>query len=184
MVLSDNHVVEKVRQGDLEAYGELVFRHQRSIYNLMYRFSQSQHDADELTQEVFCKAYEKLANFGDGRNFFPWLYTLALNHGRDWFRRQQTMREGLHQYAGSCMVGEVSSTPEKFEKEQEISQMYRALARLPRDRQEMLLLRYQQELSIGELGEIFNLSDSGVKMRIHRSLAQVSKYVEEECDGK
>ncbi len=60
--------------------------------------------------------------------------------------------------------------------------MFMALSKLPHEKQEMLLLRYKQELSIGELGEIFNLSSRAVKMRIHRSLAFLQKQLNGELD--
>ncbi len=171
MDISDNLIVTQIKQGDIEAYSELVRRYQKPVFNLMYRFSQSKIDAAELTQDVFCKAFEKLPGFQNDRNFFPWLYTLAINHGKDFIRRQERKRDGIRLYTES-MEQENSSLPmEIVEKRQEIDKMFIALSRLPHEKSEMLLLRYQQELSINELGEIFDLSSSAVKMRIHRSLA-------------
>ena len=94
MEISDNYIVEQVRQGDVEAYAELVERYQKCIFNLMYRFSYTKGDAAELTQDVFCKAYEKLNSFQNNRTFFPWLYTLAINHGREWSRKQERKKNG------------------------------------------------------------------------------------------
>lgn len=184
MGLSDNHCIRKVRQGNLEAYEELVLRYQKSIYNLMYRISGSSEDADELTQEVFCKAFEKLESFSETHRFFPWLYTLAMNHGRDWGRRQHRLRNGLQHYAESLAADDLIPATARLERQQEIGQMFRALDKLPRDRQELLLLRYQQELSIEELGEIFSISRSGVKMRIHRSLELLHKHLSIDREGE
>jgi RNA polymerase sigma-70 factor (ECF subfamily) len=171
MDISDNHIVTQIKQGDIEAYSELVQRYQKPVFNLMYRFSQSKTDAAELTQDAFCKAFEKLPGFQNDRKFFSWLYTLAVNHGKDFIRRQERKRDGIRLYTGN-MEQENSSLPlEIVEKRQEIDKMFIALSRLPHEKREMLLLRYQQELSINELGEIFDLSSSAVKMRIHRSLA-------------
>ena len=168
--ISDNQVVEQIRKGDIEAYSELVQRYQKRIFNLMYRFSQSKLDAAELTQDVFCKAFDKLSSFQNSRSFFSWLYTLAMNHGKDWNRQQQRKRDGLRLYADSLGQEESSPSLDMTEKRQEISLMLTELSKLPPENGELLMLRYQQELSIGELGEIFNLSDSAVKMRIHRTL--------------
>jgi len=170
MDIPDNHIIKQVRNGDIESYSELVRCYQKPIYNLMYRISRSTDDAAELSQDVFCKAFEKLSSFKDGHHFFPWLYTLATNHGKDWIRRQARKRDGLQLYGESLMQENPPQLSNRIEKQQEINLMLMALANLPHDKREMLLLRYKQELSISELGEIFNLSASAVKMRIHRAL--------------
>ena len=182
MNISDNHIVTKIKQGDIEAYSELVQRYQKPVFNLMYRFSQSKADAAELTQDVFSKAFEKLNSFQAGRSFFSWLYTLAMNHGRDLLRQQERKRNGLRFYTDSIQHDDSSISLDTLEKKQEIDKMFVALAELPHEKRELLLLRYQQELSIGELGEIFNLSPSAVKMRIHRSLALLQKQLTGKSD--
>ncbi len=183
MDISDNHIVTQIKQGDIEAYSELVQRYQKPVFNLMYRFSQSKIDAAELTQDIFCKAFEKLPGFQKDRNFFSWLYTLAANHGKDFIRQQEKKRDGIRLYTES-MAQENSPLPlEIIEKRQEINRMFTALSRLPREKSEILLLRYQQGRSINELGEIFNLSTSAVKMRIHRSLALLQNQLKGETQA-
>lgn len=170
MEISDNHIVEQVKGGDVEAYSELVLRYQKPIYNLMYRFSYSTDEAAELTQDVFCNAFEKLSRFNSGKRFFPWLFTLALNIGRDWSRKNARNNRSLLVYRDSLAQNHDSLLTEKIEVQQQIDQMVAALRQLPVEKREILLLRYRQELSVRELAEIFSLSESGVKMRIHRAL--------------
>ena len=57
MEISDNEIVKQVREGNVEAFSEIVLRYQKPVFNLMYRFSQSEHDATELTQDIFCKQH-------------------------------------------------------------------------------------------------------------------------------
>ena len=171
MEISDSCIVEQEKKGEVEAYSELVLRYKKPIYNLMFRVSQSQEEAAELTQDVFCNAFAKLSSFKSHKPFFPWLYTLAMNHGRDWSRKKHKNVEGICIYSQTLMSNSPPSVLEKLEKKQEVDQMFDALAELPYEKREMILLKYQQDLSTRELGEIFGLSDSGVKMRIHRTIA-------------
>ncbi len=182
MDISDNHIVTQIKQGNIEAYSKLVQRYQKPVFNLMYRFSRSKIDAAELTQDIFCKAFEKLPGFQNERNFFSWLYTLAMNHGRDFVRQQERKSNGLRLYTDSIEQKDPSLPLETVEKKQEIEKMIMALSRLPHEKREMLILRYQQELSINQLGEIFNLSTSAVKMRIHRSLALLQSQLKGESN--
>jgi RNA polymerase sigma-70 factor (ECF subfamily) len=139
MELSDNQTVRQVKKGDIEAYSEIVARYQKRIFNLMYRFSWSKADAAELTQDVFCKAFERLASFKNDRQFFPWLYTLAMNHGRDWSRQQAKKRDGLRLYADSLKQEDWSFATKTIEKRQEIAQMLKAISNLPHEKRELLL---------------------------------------------
>jgi RNA polymerase sigma-70 factor (ECF subfamily) len=173
MEISDSCIVEQVKRGEVEAYSELVLRYQKPIYNLMFRFCHSTEDAAELTQDVFCNAFAKLSSFKPNKPFFPWLYTLAMNHGRDWVRRKSKNKEGLRNYSQNVMNTDIPSDQEKLERRQEVDQMFHALSTLPYEKREILLLKYHKDFSTRELGEIFGLSDSGVKMRIHRAITNL-----------
>lgn len=173
MEISDSSIVEQVKGGEVEAYSELVLRYKKPIYNLMFRFCHSTEDAAELTQDVFCNAFAKLSSFKTHKPFFPWLYTLAMNHGRDWTRHKNKNLKGLRNYSQSLLNYNQPSDLEKLERSQEIDQMFCALSTLSYEKREILLLKYQKELSNRELGEIFGLTDSGVKMRIHRAIEKL-----------
>ncbi|BHH85656.1 RNA polymerase sigma factor [Desulforhopalus sp. 52FAK] len=177
MEISDSRIVEQVKKGEVQAYSELVLRYQKPIYNLMFRFSYSTEEAAELTQDVFCNAFEKIAGFKTDSPFFPWLYTLAMNHGRDWSRQNKYKADGLRNYTQHFTSNSSPSMLDKLELQQEIDQMFHAITKLPYEKREIILLKYNKGLSIRELGEIFSLSDSGVKMRIHRALAKLQEML-------
>ena len=87
MERSDREIVKQVLGGEVDLYAVLVERYHRQIFNLMYRFSHKDQDAADLTQDVFLRAYEKLASYRVERSFFSWLYALASNLATDWSRR-------------------------------------------------------------------------------------------------
>ena len=97
MTCSDNRLIERIEAGEKDCFAHLIERYQVRIFNLMYRYSASVDEAAEMTQEVFCRAYEKLHRYQTRREgFFPWLYTLALNYARDWSRKQHTRRRAVN----------------------------------------------------------------------------------------
>lgn len=182
MDLSDNQLVTRIRQGDHPLYSVLVERYSMQIYNLMYRFSGDREEATDLTQDVFCKAFEKLSSYRVGKSFFSWIYTTALNHARDWQRRQRHRENGKLYYAAG-EGNSVTITPENaVETGQRNGMLYDALARLPEDRREMVILRYRHDRSIKELGEIFNISESAVKMRLSRAISDLGQVLKENND--
>lgn len=93
-----------------------------------------------------------------------------MNRGKDWRRKNTKEWQGLQKYSGEILDLATPAATDKIEKRQEIEKLASALATLPSDTREMVLLRYKHEVSIKDLSEIFSLSQSGIKMRIHRAL--------------
>jgi RNA polymerase sigma-70 factor (ECF subfamily) len=171
MEISDNQHVSRIIKGDRESFEILVDRYNTQIFNLMYRYSGSMEEAADMTQDVFLKTFEKLESYRQ-QHFFSWLYTLALNHAKDWSRKRQTNEQKLARLQQDSSNEKRSSTDD-LESRQENSNLLKALETLSIDNREMVLLKYQHDHSIRELSEIFNLSESAVKMRLHRSLTEV-----------
>jgi RNA polymerase sigma-70 factor (ECF subfamily) len=175
---SDEMLVRRVLRGNDQAYGLLVERYQRPVYNLMYRFCRNEPDAAELSQDVFLRAYERLSAFDGKRKFFPWLYTLAMNLATDWQRSHARKQQGLARLRWETPPHDMVSGQEKsLLNREEAARLYGALDVLPAETRELVLLRYKQELPIRELAEIFKLSESGVKMRISRALQRMKEVL-------
>lgn len=174
---SDIFLVEQVKKGEVEAYSELVLRYQKPIYNLMFRFCHSTEDAAELTQDVFCNAFERLNGFRTSESFFPWLYTLAMNHGRDWSRKKKRKNDGFENYSRLLTQADHPSWTDNVEMQQEVDQLFLILSKMPCEKREILLLKFKSDLSIREIGEIFSLSDSAVKMRIQRAIKSLQELL-------
>jgi len=181
MERSDEEIVSQVRDGDKEAFSGLILRYQKQIFNLMYRYSRSEQEAADLTQEVFLRAYEKIHRFRPGGSFFSWLYTMALNRARDWSRKQK--RWWSHQQemrdAGAAAISGVSGQERLLLRQEDLAQLQEALGRLPDETRELLMLRYHHNRSVKEAAEIFSISESAVKMRILRGLKQLQDLMEE-----
>lgn len=176
MDISDNALVREILAGEKDLFVTLIDRYDRRIYNLMYRCSGSSDDAAELTRDVFCKAYGKLGSYREETSFFAWLYTLAFNHARDWGRKQRNRRRKLQAWAVEQTVQTTDETAWNEEKEQN-ERLQAALATLPDDRRELIILRYRNDCSIRELASIFGLSESGVKMRLQRTLETLQQLL-------
>ncbi|HHO49030.1 MAG TPA: RNA polymerase sigma factor [Desulfobacteraceae bacterium] len=172
MEKSDEEIINLVLDGRKHEYRHLIHRYQRQIYNLMFRYSRSEQDAADLTQDVFLRAYEKLDGFEPGRVFFPWLYTLAVNRANDWSRnckRRNAHREGLIDNAPER--AERGSRQERMlEHREELERLQRGLDLLGNETRELLMLRFHHGRSVKEVAEIFAISESAVKMRTARGL--------------
>ncbi len=180
---SDEEIVARVLAGATQEYAWLVRKYERPIYNLMYRVTAHEQEAADLAQEVFVQSFAKLQTLDNHQPYFNWLYTIALNKGRDWKRALRNRshhtpwRETDHAPRKDHFQ-DLSSQEQAIQQQQYQEQLQRALLTLPAEKREPLILRYSYELSIREIAEIFSLSESATKMRIKRSLEQLRSLVE------
>ena len=174
----DQHVIAAILGGDVNAYGTLVRRYQKPIFNLMYRMTGSHADALDLSQDTFIKAYDKLRLFKTDRKFFPWLYTIGLNHVRNFIRDSKSdpvsFSENFEEDAGFSMA---HGMDDPLSAQIEAHHLEKALQRLPMEYREAVLLRYREEFSMEEIAEMLELSVSGAKMRVHRGLKKLRKMI-------
>ena len=180
MEKSDEEIIGQVLGGHKQAYSVLVQRYQKQIFNLMYRYSRSDHDAADLTQEVFLRAYEKLSGFRSGHSFFSWLYTLAVNRANDWSRQQNRQKKNQRELQ-SMVPGPVKTGSKQetiLRDKEDLIRLQRAMQELPDDTREILMLRYHNDCSVKEVAEIFSISESAVKMRTARGLQQLQDLMQ------
>jgi RNA polymerase sigma-70 factor (ECF subfamily) len=177
--LEEQQVISAVLGGNADAYAVLIDRYQQPIFNLVYRMTGSRADAADLAQDAFIKAYEQLYRFRQEKRFFPWLYTIALNHTRNFLRRNKTANEvaieDCELYSGSdCTAQE----EDKMCAQLDCQRLQGALNKLPWEYREAVMLRYHEELPMQEIATALSLSVSGAKMRVHRGLKKLREILE------
>lgn len=174
MEQSDQDIIAQVLAGKKQLYALIVQRYEKQVFNLMYRFCRSDQEAADMTQDVFLRAFEKLATHKQQHAFFSWLYALALNMARDWSRKKQTHSNKHKAFAlENSDQEEFCSEISGLEEHEKLLQLEKALLQLPELTREIILLRYRQELPLREIAVMVNLSESAVKMRISRGLNQL-----------
>src|SRR5215467_9973512 len=87
---SDAVAIERTLAGDRDAFRVLVERHSQSVFRLAYRMTGNQHDAEEIVQEAFLRAYQKLSQFAERANFGTWVYRIAANYAIDRMRQRRS----------------------------------------------------------------------------------------------
>lgn len=172
-------IIAAVLDGEVNAFEPLIAKYEKPIFNLMYRTTGSVDEAVELTQEAFLKAYDKLAQFQPGRNFFSWLYALAVNIGRDHLRYKKRNPPSIHDQRGH-VVEHVEAGPEDPRLTEDYQSLIKALDQLPIDYREAVVLRYREERSMKEIADMLGLSVSGAKMRVHRGLEKLRTILGED----
>ena len=173
--LEDAQVVRQVLRGRQEAFGVLVERYQKPIFNFIYRFYGNYELAQELTQETFLRCYQFLKSYDPERKFSTWLYTVAKNLCIDELKKQRSAHEvALEDVLPAIDARDIEGAVEhnaqlQCIRREEDFKLLEALQELPPAARTVLLLHYFQGLSYQEIGETLGLPVSTVKIRIFRA---------------
>jgi RNA polymerase sigma-70 factor (ECF subfamily) len=163
-------IIEAVLQGDVSEFRALLERYQKPIYSLMIRLTGSADTAEDLTQETFVRAFERLHQFRKDKRFFPWIYAIAVNRGRDHLRRRGIRRDIFAEESDDFPTADPFS--EDCSRQPDcaatVAEIADAMARLPLKYREPLLLYYREEFSVREIADAMAVSDAAVKVRLHR----------------
>lgn len=168
-----SELVQKLRQGDPQAFNRLITDYQKKMYNLALNYVKQEEEAKDLTQDIFVTVYRSISKLRDETKFVAWLYQVAINHCRNRYKRLQ--RKG---YFSSDSIDDTESTiqlssgasPEKeLERNRTISIVQETIAALPESEKEIILLRDIQELSYDEISTILNVPLGTVKSKLNRA---------------
>lgn len=170
-------IVQAVLQGDTVEFQILVRRYHKPIYNLMFRVLKDIMTAEDLTQETFTRAYEKLGTFRTGKRFFPWIYAIGLNLCKDYLRKQGRHSHLFSDNAESDELADPGGDDcqKNVDRALEVQQVARALEKLPLLYSEPMLLYYREGLTLREISDVLNVSAAAVKIRIHRGREKIKR---------
>jgi RNA polymerase sigma-70 factor, ECF subfamily len=174
-------IIEAVLHGEVHLYRVLVMKYRAPVFNLAYRMTGSHADADDLAQEIFVRAFEKLHRFDRARSFFTWLYTIALNLIRNHLKKAGRIAfEEIGENTPVRPPDQSSDAGEILARDERITTVESTLQKLPKDLREALVLKFYQDLAFDQVAEILGISLSAAKMRVYRGLEKMRVMVEEE----
>jgi RNA polymerase sigma-70 factor (ECF subfamily) len=186
---SDAIAVERTLAGDRDAFRTLVERHSRNVFRLAYRMTGNQQDAEEVVQEAFLRAYQKLTQFAERANFGTWVYRIAANYAIDRLRQRRSedaqrapatrsSDEGGEIDAMS-IVPDAGPSPERLAQSGQLAaHLERALAELTPAERTAFVMRHWEGLGIEEIAEVLKSSSSAAKNTVFRSVQKLRRALE------
>ncbi len=180
-MLNEEHIVQKAINGDREAFTRLYDMHFDRIYRYIYVRVYSQAEAEDLTQDVFIKAYGAIKSYKWRDLPFPaWLFKIAHNRIIDHVRKTSKEKKASLDEAGAISSGDpVQMTEQNFE----VFQLKQALQRLPDAQREVATLRFISELSITEVAVALGKSEGTVKALQFNAVASLRKLLYGKIDA-
>jgi RNA polymerase sigma-70 factor (ECF subfamily) len=181
---SDALAVERTLAGERDAFRVLVERHSHNVFRLAYRMTGNQHDAEEVVQEAFLRAYQKLGQFAARSNFGTWVYRIAANYAID--RMRQRQKEDARRQSPTVddkdgmendpltRVADEAPTPERLTQSIELrKQMEVALAALSHAERTAFVMRHWEGCGIEEIAAVLKLNSSAAKNTVFRAVQKL-----------
>jgi RNA polymerase sigma-70 factor (ECF subfamily) len=178
--LKDEEVLLNASHGDKEAFGVLYERHVDRIFNYVYYRTGNLHDAEDLTARVFQRAMNHIHTYTDrGVPFTAWLYRIAHNLVANWHRDRSRRQEiPINDLPVLPSRGDHPET--RLVHSQDQDSLLRLIRRLPADRQHLLILKFVENMSNAEIGQIMGRSEGAVKSLYHRTLLALRDQISEQ----
>jgi len=161
--IDDNRLIEATLRGDVDAFGVLVERYQRTLYNAALRITCNREDALEATQTAFLKVYDKLGTFDATHRFFSWIFRVVINEALDLTQHRRRFVDDETPMLERRAIGDPESDLSSV---QESARVRRALQRLALDHRVVLVLRHFHDLSYTEMAEVIGIPEKTVKSRL------------------
>lgn len=175
-------IIIEVKKGNQQAYGEIVELYKDKVYQVAYRMIGNVHEAQDIAQEAFIRAYINLDTFDMNRKFSTWLFRIATNLAIDRIRKKKPDFHLEDQVAGTedlTYYSQFSSDevlPEDQVVQLEMQEWIQdEIMMLPPKYRTAIILKYMEDLSLKEISEILNLPVATVKTRIHRGREALRK---------
>ncbi|MGB1205503.1 MAG: RNA polymerase sigma factor [Chitinophagales bacterium] len=179
--LSDKEILQHIKDtGDTKLFGELYDRYANKVYRKCISMVKNSADAQDLCHEVLCKAFLNIATFAGKSSFSTWVYAITYNQCIDFLRdkkKKQTLDyDDLPRSNFDIASDDDDAIEQKFLFEIELQRLELLLEKLSSDDKVILLMKYQDEMSIADIQNILQLSGSAVKMRLKRARDRLRKH--------
>jgi RNA polymerase sigma-70 factor (ECF subfamily) len=174
--LYDFKLVELARNGDQNAFAELMKRYNRSLYHTILKMIRNVDDAEDLTIEAFAKAFKNLDKFKQDYTFSTWLFRIATNNCIDFIRKKKMNTLSINNiFTGeggeevSLDIADASNPQEEAIRSQKIALMQNLVSKLPAKYRKLVTMRYFEEMAYQEIAEELELPIGTVKAQLHRA---------------
>ncbi len=172
----ESTLIEQSLSGDAQAYAALVSQHQEMIRAMTFRMTGSLEDAEELAQEAFLRAYQRLGSFNGGSKFSTWLCQIAINLSVDW-RRRESRREIVHSEWAACSI--LENSPDGCFPDELSRRVQDALNRLPTKQRAAIVLTVYENQSHAEASKKLGCTEATVSWRVFAARQKLKQMLKD-----
>jgi RNA polymerase sigma-70 factor, ECF subfamily len=176
--------IKQVLKGDQSAFAELVELYKDKVFQICFRMLGNRHEAEDIAQEAFIRAYVNIETFNQKRKFSTWLFRIATNLCIDRIRKKKpdyyldaevAGTDGLTMY--SQVAADVQMPEDEVENMELQETIQKEISKLPEKYRSVIVLKYIEELPLQEISEILDMPLGTVKTRVHRGREALRKQL-------
>ncbi|MDR2473429.1 MAG: sigma-70 family RNA polymerase sigma factor [Tannerella sp.] len=182
--LSDNDYIRKILAGDTDCFAPLLERYSKQVFALAVRIVGNRLDAEEVTQDVFLKAFRSLSKFRGESSFSTWLYRIAYNVAVSTVRKQAIDILSIDESVCDNIPDEITDDDNAIVTDARINSLNCALDKLPPSDKAMLQMFYHDEKSMEDIAVIMQMTVTNVKTRIFRLRKKLYEMIKIMEDGR
>lgn len=178
--LHDSEIIGRVLRGETQLYAELVERYKNFVFTITLRYTSQREDAEEISQDVFVKAYRSLADFRGDSKFSTWLYTITNTTCITFLRKKKLDTHSLdnEKVLEAAESLESGMKANQVEQKSKLQMVNKAIQMLSADDAKLITLFYKGEQSLDEIGQILGIEPNTVKVKLHRARARLKEKME------
>lgn len=179
--IQDVEIIQRILKGQQQAFSILVERYQHFVFTIVLRLVNNREEAEELSQDIFVKAYRFLADFKHNSKFSTWLYTIAHNTCLSFLRKKQQIVFTIEEEAMNLFSkrdGNNQSASTLSEERSRKKVLIVAIQKLSQQDAELITLFYMAEQSIEEIATIIGADTNNVKVKLFRARQKLKIIIE------
>lgn len=177
---TDIDLISQILLGQQNAYAVLVQRYQNFVFTIVLRYVTSREDAEEVSQDVFIKAYRSLADFKGNAKFSTWLYTIATTSALSFLRKKKLEVHSLDNEKVFASADNIDSgmSANQVEQKNRTQMVNEAIKLLNPDDAQIITLFYKGEQTLEEIAAILGKETNAVKVQLHRARTRLKEKME------
>lgn len=183
--LNDQHYIDKILQGENNAFAVLVDRYKDMIFTLSLKMVKNREEAEEVAQDTFIKIYNSLTKFKGDSKFSTWIYKIAYNTCLD--RLKKNKKEDLNisiDEFSSHLIKTMDNALSALEEKERKQTIQKCLNLLPGDENFLLTLFYFEDQNLEEIGKVMNISANNAKVKLFRSRQKLAVILRQQLESE
>lgn len=176
----DIELIQLVLAGNQSVYSQLVDKYKNFVFTIVLRYVKGREDAEEVSQDVFIKAYRSLPDFRGASKFSTWLYTITTTTCLSFLRKKQVDVQSLDNENVFASADNIDSgmSANQVEQKSKVAMVNRAIALLNPDDAQVITLFYKGEQTLEEIAQIMGKETNAVKVQLHRARTRLKEKME------
>ncbi|WP_264525917.1 RNA polymerase sigma factor [Flavobacterium sp. N502536] len=181
--IPDQHYIDKILQGDTNAFAVLVDRYKNMIFTLALQMVKNREEAEEVSQDTFIKIYSSLSKFKGDSKFSTWAYKVAYNTCLD--RLKKNKKEDLNisiDEFSAHLIKTMDNALSALEDKERKQTIQNCLNLLPREENVLLTLFYFEDQNLEEIGKVMGITANNVKVKLFRSRQKLAVILKKQLE--